>query len=603
MPLQTRKDRNTVSYDVCGETVTLHRDPDFVAVRYRNRTARSDRHRVVEECQKLGTFHDRIEVPREEYTLVPVADLRRKPGFRSVRDEVQKSNEVISVTPVYRLGSARVIGTHRLTVGFQPGTKRRRSLLKKHGCRTPNRFAKDHFENEYRIELVDETGDPFDKAAELSALEEIMFAIPELVMIADRPGLMANGDSMSAAPNRYYLELTSALDAWKVQKGNPSIKVAVLDVGVDATHPDLKPQLVASFDAVKDDDFPSVEPTDYHGTACAGLVCGIAASDDGVTGIGNGCSLVAIRIACMKNSQFSINMNDIVQGIRKAWQDLKVDVLSNSWFFPPNQQIANEIARARTSGRVNSDGKALGCVFVAAAGNDNQAVDFPARLDGVLAVSAVGPDGRVKEPGSHGQTWGANFGPEVDISAPGVNLWTTDNVGANGHTDNNFNGTFSGTSAATPLVAGAAALVLSAAPQLTELEVRTILLHTTDVPAGVVVPNDRYGSGNLNVLDAVEAARSQLTTVKGVILQAGDAVSTPDAIRAGCYFLRLNDGSSVALRAYSNSASGPFDALEKRSMARLSQFVGRTVTVSYSHRLDRPSGSILWGVTIHDESA
>ncbi len=599
---RTRKDAATVSYEVCGEKVVLHRDPNYVAVRYRSRTMRSDRDSVVENCDKLGTFHDRIEVPREAYTLVPVVDRKRKPGFQTVKLELMQSADVVSVTPVFKLESAYVIATHRLIVGFHPDTKYRRSLLKQHGCRSPQEFENDRVADEHRVEVADPSADPFAVAAELSKLEQVQFVEPELVVVSESPGILSDGDSeVAAVDNRHYLKTTEAEDALAIQKGSPHVRIAILDVGVDSAHPDLNSGFVGAFDAVKNDKFDAVEPVDFHGTACAGLAAGSAASADGVTGIGQGCSLLSVRIACSKNGKVSINQTIVVRAIQHAWKDLKASILSNSWFMPPSQSVANAFARARKEGRKDDSGKALGCVVIAAVGNKNKGVDFPARLTEVLGVSATGPDGLAKKPGSHGgEVWGSNFGPQVDLSAPGVRLLTTDNLGPLGKTSENYNPAFSGTSAATPLVAGAAGLVLSANPRLTEAQVRKILTGPVDVPKGITLPDDRYGAGNLNVLNAVEAARRMQSRFTGVIRQAGTAVPAGSK-RAGAYYLEMSNGSSFALRTYSTGAHDRFDRLERNCLARLSMHVDKKVEVTFASRLDRSSGSILWGVRVEKE--
>jgi len=134
-----------------------------------------------------------------------------------------------------------------------------------------------------------------------------------------------------------------------------------------------------------------------------------------------------------------------------------------------------------------------------------------------LAVSASNEFDEFKSPtSSDGEGWGSNFGPEVDLAAPGVHNLTTDISGSGGYTNNNYFDDFNGTSSATPIVAGAAALVLSANPELKEREVRKILKDTADkVGAEPYIDgrNDRFGHGRLNVLAAVQQALPQSQSV------------------------------------------------------------------------------------------
>jgi subtilisin family serine protease len=104
--------------------------------------------------------------------------------------------------------------------------------------------------------------------------------------------------------------------------------------------------------------------------------------------------------------------------------------------------------------------------------------------------------------------WGSNVGDGLDIMAPGVAILTTDISGKRGYSTGQTTGTFNGTSSATPLVAAAAALVLSVRPDLTEEEVRQLLIDTTD-PMGRGKPGwtKFLGHGRLNAFEALRAAR------------------------------------------------------------------------------------------------
>jgi len=143
-------------------------------------------------------------------------------------------------------------------------------------------------------------------------------------------------------------------------------------------------------------------------------------------------------------------------------------------------------------------------------------VAFPASLPNVLAISASNEFDQPKTKNSADDEtwWGSNFGPEVDLAAPGVHNFTTDIVGQDGANPggvvnadyvNNFNGT----SSSTPIVAGVAGLVLSVNPNLTEGQVRRLLTQTADKVGQVVYTNGRnnqMGQGRVNALRAVQAA-------------------------------------------------------------------------------------------------
>jgi thermitase len=107
--------------------------------------------------------------------------------------------------------------------------------------------------------------------------------------------------------------------------------------------------------------------------------------------------------------------------------------------------------------------------------------------------------------------WGSCYGKQIGVAAPGVHNPTTDISGPSGYAPGNYTPNFNGTSSATPIVAGACALVLSANPGLTEAEVRKIILDTADKVGPYPYKNKRndyFGHGRLNVLKALNAARA-----------------------------------------------------------------------------------------------
>jgi hypothetical protein len=151
-------------------------------------------------------------------------------------------------------------------------------------------------------------------------------------------------------------------------------------------------------------------------------------------------------------------------------------------------------------------------VVVFAAGNDNEnSVAYPARLSEVIAVGASSPCDERKSPSScDGERWwGSNYGPELDVIAPGVLINTTDISSFRGYNaaSGDYTSTFNGTSAATPHVAGLAALVLSANPSLTPDRVQQIIQDTAD-DIGSPGRDDQTGYGRINAHQAILRAKS-----------------------------------------------------------------------------------------------
>jgi thermitase len=291
--------------------------------------------------------------------------------------------------------------------------------------------------------------------------------------------------------------------AWAATKGNKDIKVAVLDEGVDTTHPALKPAVVSERDFIGGNGNSAMpDGNDAHGTACAGIVL---ARDKTFPGIAPQCSLIAARIAMDDGSGHWI-FDDFAtaDAIDWSWRE-GAAVLSNSWGGgAPSDAISRAFARARTQGRGG-----LGSVVVIAAGNSQIPIDFPGDLPGYVTVGASNPaDERKTRTSSDAETWwGSNFGPAMSLLAPGVFIWTTDIVGAAGYEPGDFTKTFNGTSSATPAVAGAAALMLSANPALSASAVRDLLGKTAKKLTGQTAWTPELGWGRLDVAKAVAEAQ------------------------------------------------------------------------------------------------
>lgn len=297
-------------------------------------------------------------------------------------------------------------------------------------------------------------------------------------------------------------------DAWKVTRGDADIRVAVLDEGVDTTHPALKAALVAERDFIGTNGASAMpDGNDAHGTACSGIVL---SRDKKFPGIAPLCSLIAVRIA-MDDGSGNWIFDDFAtaDAIDWSWRQ-DAAVVSNSWGGgAPSDAISRALARARTQGR-----NGRGAVVAIAAGNDQSPIDFPGDLPGYVTVGASTPkDERKTRTSSDGETWwGSNFGATMHLLAPGVFIWTTDIVGPAGYEPDDFTKTFNGTSSATPAVAGAAALMLSANPALSASSVRNLLSKTAVKLKGQKTWTPELGWGRLDVAAAVAAAKVAGTT-------------------------------------------------------------------------------------------
>jgi subtilisin family serine protease len=295
---------------------------------------------------------------------------------------------------------------------------------------------------------------------------------------------------------------TAAMAAWTITTGSPDIRVAVIDDGVESTHPALAGAIIAQHDFVNNTDNASpATPADSHGTACAGI---IASRDRLVKGLASGASIVACRVASRGINSWIAEDFKVADGIDWCWNDAAADVLSISWSNgPPSDLLERALNRARGKGRA-----AKGSVVVASAGNTGGPIVFPARIDGVLAVGATNQwDQRKTQTSLDGDTgWASNVGPGLGLMAPGVRIETLDLTGRAGEDPGSVNHRFSGTSAAAPFVAAAAALILSVRDDLSEQQVRNVLQSSAD-SLGPTKWDPSVGDGRLNSFLALRSAR------------------------------------------------------------------------------------------------
>jgi len=291
--------------------------------------------------------------------------------------------------------------------------------------------------------------------------------------------------------------------AWAQTTGSPSIKIAILDSGVDTLHPDLLGKLLPGFDAMVDPDsgvgtigYPT--PTysqDGHGTACAGIAAASGDNNIGIAGVCRDCSIIPIRVFSyldLGEIQPFSDTESFVRGISWQWQVGNADVSSNSWgvpdfllaFFPGGDLLVNEAIDAATSqGR---SGKGLPMLF--SSGNDGVTDSipiWPARYAKTIAVNASSMCDERKSPSScDNENWAGNWGNHLDCAAPGVRIPTTDMLGSNGYNNTSYYNTFNGTSAACPNAAGAMGLLLSAFPDLSRHNATRHLLTSAELVGG-----------------------------------------------------------------------------------------------------------------------
>ena len=445
-------------------------------------------------------------------------------------DRLRQSPAAEIVTHVYALENApgsEMVPTGTMTIQFKPEVPkgRREELLAEFGLEVVEDL--EHFlPNGHTVRLtLASTENPLKIGLKLQQRTEIQVAEPDfgyrgallyrptdplyerqwhLKNRGDRLGLVAGAD-------------VKAEEAWDITPGGRrEITICVIDDGFDLGHPDFSaPGKIVSPRDFGDGDFdPNPELLDEnHGTACAGVALA-EENGSGVVGLAYRCSFMPIRWSPWLT-------DDVVVGYFQYALDHHADVVSCSWSaqawnFPLSTKMHAIIRYAATRGRRNGKG----CVILFAAGNEDRPLDgtqngrrsvqgFALHPD-VIAVGAS--DGRDKRSSY------CNYGPELTICAPSSGsrrITTTDRRGIHGYNSSDYTHRFGGTSSATPLAAGLAALILSVNEDLSAAEVRQIMMETADAidSDGGDYRNGHspwYGRGRINAHRAVQAAEEAM---------------------------------------------------------------------------------------------
>jgi len=571
---------------VGGRLFRLPCDPEAFHITYRDDLRRSDRLEVERGVGPAGP-RLRYEVPDQRITVLKTSGDGQGDRFTSFEavDALRGRAEVEMVRPLAIYGGKRIAVSDRIAIRARAGYGDVGRRLVERGLKVV-----DSSDDILLCRVVDGS-DTFAKAAQLAAEPWVIYAEPDLVTVGSRlrpaPGaLLSYTSSVRPSAVQRAFQQIQADAAWATYCGRPEVRVAVLDDGGDATHPALRDIVVRNFDAISGMEGQPPNPWDSHGTACAGLIAGVDERTD-FRGVAAGCELMMVRIA--RSPQPGMPWATASSTIRRGidWAvDNGADVLSNSWGGgAPSQIVLEGFERAVQVGR-----KGRGCIVVAA-GNEAGDVLFPGTLASVLMVSGVNAIDEFKTPySSDGETWwGSNYGLAVDIAAPSVGLFTTDNVGQNGRSPTDYLAGFNGTSAAAPLVAGAAAMILSLNGDLREEQVRNILCRTADKVGGDEYRDDRnnqVGSGRLNLLRALHAV-THVERTEGELVRVDPWGGGP------LFVLRRADGTGALLSTASANTSPAASGLLDQNERAFSGYVGMRIAVEHFGAVATPLGPVL----------
>ena len=276
--------------------------------------------------------------------------------------------------------------------------------------------------------------------------------------------------------NSWALPKIQAPAAWDIATGD-GIIIAILDTGVDDTHPDLAANMLPGWNAY--DNNTDTSDIYGHGTKVAGTAAAVANNGAGSSGVAWNARILPVRISMPDGRAY---LSDMAKGIR--------------WAADNGAKIANISYGGAESATVQSAAnymRSKGGVVVMSAGNSGGLNNFPASNAIIVASATDSKDARA--------SW-SSYGPYVDVAAPGVSIYTTFRGGGYGYV--------SGTSFSSPIVAATAALLLSINPDLAPADIDQMLTATTQ-DLGDAGYDQYYGHGRINAANAVNTAYARIS--------------------------------------------------------------------------------------------
>ena len=270
--------------------------------------------------------------------------------------------------------------------------------------------------------------------------------------------------------NQWHLPKIAATNAWSMSTGTGTI-IAILDTGVDASHPDLAAQLVPGWNFY--DNNSDTSDVHGHGTGTAGTAAAAGNNGTGVASVAWSARIMPVRIAAPDGYAY---FSTIAQGL--------------TWAANSGARVANISYGVSSSSTVRSAADTMrskGGVVVVSAGNSG-ADTGGTPSDSMVVVSATNS--------SDARTSWSSYGADVDLAAPGENIYTTARGGGYSYR--------SGTSFSAPIVAGAAALIKSMRPDFTAPQIEAALFSSAD-DLGATGKDAFYGYGRLNTAAALAA--------------------------------------------------------------------------------------------------
>ena len=348
-----------------------------------------------------------------------------------------------------------------------------------------------------------------DAVAEAQQLPGVAFAQPnycyrlmdEPLMRVDDPFASIKQDDANKQ-NQWWLDSLGMFDAWDIVRSEGKVTVAVLDTGVNFDHPDLKDNIdtVHAYDATLGEQLTE-GPYDVemaHGSHVAGIIAGVANNKRGIAGVSFNARVLPINVFQLVDGKAGCMDSDLI----RAYEYLMSDDDGNGRTLAQetntrvvNMSLGGYEQEDLAFGAIIDKASEQGILTVCAGGNGDDAgspitsPSWPSDYESV--VSVVPLDSWNERP-----HW-ADYNDAKDIAAPGIDIWSTWYTGETYYCS-------SGSSMASPMVAGVAALLFAYHPDLTVDEAKEAL-YSTAIDLGDAGRDKYYGWGKVNPVGALEA--------------------------------------------------------------------------------------------------
>lgn len=545
-------------YYVDHKKVKLNKLPDSFALKYKENVPSRFIEKKLLDQPGLAEAEECKNMPTNRIVIVTLPHTSQLANARATLKSLEEDKDVEFVVPVYLepQSGLRLVATDEITVRFKSDVSRE-EIDRFNRENAVEIIETDRYApNQYTLKVKD-AKHIFAIANKYHESDLTEFAEPAFfsdfkkaaIPYYEQWHLFNNGQEGGLAG-----EDIKAKEAWAITKGSPNITIAIIDDSVDIDHPDLKPNIwtnpestqpdVHGWNFFGDTDDPRPQKftppydrtagNDNHGTPCAGVAAATGDGTLGVVGIAYGCRILPVKVFM---GDEMVQNKTLARAIRYAGQ--KADVLSNSWGIPKSNDVAFAIKDVVQRGR---NGK--GCLVFVATGNDNYpSIGFPASVQEAIAIGASDNMGT--------RAYYSNYGEGIDLVAPSSGgtkgIFTTDvsipgrgyNTGkvGSGDAEGLYTNSFGGTSSATPLAAGVAALILSLNPILTWDRVRKYMCDTADkicMDCGgryIDGYSIYYGYGRVNAFGALKAVKKDMGSIPAkqtIIREVNPGVPIPD---------------------------------------------------------------------------